>query len=60
MTVQQHGAGSGWKWRMAGLLVAAAVVAVTCSDPLRAQASRTVQEGVYTDAQAARGQALYL
>jgi S-disulfanyl-L-cysteine oxidoreductase SoxD len=42
-----------------GILVTGALLAAG-SGPTRAQAPRTVQDGVYTDAQAARGQALYV
>ena len=60
MTVRQHGARSGWGRRVAGAMLAAAAVTAAWSGPLRAQTPRTVQDGVFTDAQAARGQVLYV
>ena len=45
--------------QLGGILVTGALLAAG-SGPTRAQAPRTVQDGVYTDAQAARGQALYV
>jgi mono/diheme cytochrome c family protein len=44
--------------QLGGILATGALLAAG-SGPTRAQAPRTVQDGVYTDAQAARGQALY-
>ena len=41
------------------LLLASAVLAGAASMVMHAQGARTVQDGVFTDAQAARGQALY-
>ena len=45
--------------QLGGVVVTGALLAAG-SGPTRAQAPRTVQDGVYTDAQAARGQALYV
>src|SRR5262245_46214316 len=59
MTVRQRWARPGWGRRAAGAILAAAALAVAWPNPLHGQASRTVQDGVFTEAQAARGQAIY-
>jgi mono/diheme cytochrome c family protein len=59
MTVRQRWAGAKWGRRAAGAMLAAATVAVAWPASLHGQASRTVQDGVFTEAQAARGQAIY-
>jgi mono/diheme cytochrome c family protein len=44
---------------LATLAAFALVLLITASTSIKAQTSRTVQDGVFSDAQAARGQALY-
>jgi quinoprotein glucose dehydrogenase len=60
MAVRQREARPGWGRRVAGAMLTAATVAMASSGFLGAQAPRTVQDGVFTDAQAARGQVLYV
>jgi mono/diheme cytochrome c family protein len=59
MPVRRRTLGSGSGWRLVGsVLVVGALLAAAPAMP-SAQAPRTVQDGVYSDAQAARGQTLY-
>ena len=64
MTARQHGVRPGWRRHAAIAMAAAAVVwsgSLRAQTPrLPSQTPRTVQDGVFTDGQAARGQALYV